>query len=136
MTSRRSTIAEAPRTRIGSQPAALARAILTAVQSDAPPYGRARSNGQIVCIDFSSPNIAKPFHIGHMRSTVLGMISAALGSAIGLGNAVLAVVLSLTGSFNGYLLAAAATTFIGSIMFFMLGLKRFQYDVSEPATTP
>lgn len=29
-------------------------------------------NGKIVIVEYSSPNIAKPMHIGHLRSTVIG----------------------------------------------------------------
>lgn len=36
-------------------------------------YGRSdMGNGKNIIIEYSSPNIAKPFHIGHIRTTIIG----------------------------------------------------------------
>ncbi|MBI3724232.1 arginine--tRNA ligase, partial [bacterium] len=45
--------------------------------------GSEEGRGKTIVIDYSSPNIAKPFHLGHLRSTVLGHAIRKLYESLG-----------------------------------------------------
>ena len=51
----------------------LASHVLSEIEAQGEKYGSSdEGKGKTVCIDYSSVNIAKPFHIGHLSTTVIG----------------------------------------------------------------
>ena len=58
--------------------------VIEEVMDKGDEYGRSNvGEGKPVIVEFSSPNIAKPFHIGHIRSTVIGNSINLLWDAMG-----------------------------------------------------
>jgi arginyl-tRNA synthetase len=67
-------VAAGPYLNLKLAPETRAKAVLGAIL-EAPsdrPYGSRQANGQKVIVEYSSPNIAKLFTIGHLRSTMIG----------------------------------------------------------------
>ncbi|KAL7271834.1 arginyl-tRNA synthetase [Rhizina undulata] len=65
-------------------PELLPRVVIPAILSGKQNYGPINTGkGKRVIVEFSSPNIAKPFHAGHLRSTIIGGFLSNLHEACG-----------------------------------------------------
>ena len=62
----------------------LAKSIVSEIISEGDQYGNQNlGDGKNVIIEFSSPNIAKPFHVGHAFTTILGNSLSNIYSRLG-----------------------------------------------------
>ncbi|HLX60251.1 MAG TPA: arginine--tRNA ligase [Planctomycetota bacterium] len=68
-------------------PGVLCKSILDLVHDplgENAPFGTSKAGaGKTIVIDYSGPNIAKPFHVGHLMSTIIGASLARIFRALG-----------------------------------------------------
>lgn len=63
---------------------AAAKSLIESIAQKGEDYGRSdEGNGKKVLVEYSSPNIAKPFHIGHLFSTAVGNSLSRIYSFLG-----------------------------------------------------
>ena len=95
-------------------------------------YGKSNiGNGKNIVIDYSAPNIAKPFHIGHLRSTVIGGALYKIYKYLGYNTIGIPIAAGLLYIFGGPLLnpmfaAAAMSLSSVSVVTNALRLKNFK----------
>ncbi|KZS96430.1 arginyl-tRNA synthetase [Sistotremastrum niveocremeum HHB9708] len=84
-----SVVAQGPFLHYQLNTATLFREVLTQIhqltnETEKPLYGTSKiGEGKKVIIEYSSPNIAKQFHVGHLRSTIIGQFLSNVYSACG-----------------------------------------------------
>lgn len=59
------------------------RRVLDTVLTEGGQFGRGDSKGERVMVEFSQPNTHKAFHVGHLRSAILGDVLARILEAAG-----------------------------------------------------
>ena len=76
-------------------------------------------------------------HFGIRRfGTVLGLLTAAMAAGMSTGTVVLALVQGATGSFVAHLLITAVAALLGSMLFLLLGSKRFEVQTAHRLHAP
>lgn len=61
----------------------IAQQVIAQIMAEQGQYGTRSTNKEAIVLDFSSPNIAKPFSMGHLRSTVIGNALANIAEKMG-----------------------------------------------------